>query len=145
MSQVFRVAQPGEDVLRGAISKMIVDSRYAFPKIDTQANPPHAGIIFLNWADTSIIPNNTIKVLASFPHDYNKMPTVFGNYNFDNGNVRFKGVLPFQNGALGMIFLDADDTNINLKYYSFDFLGINITPFVMQIKFYVMAEHGLEN
>lgn len=146
MSQAFRVALPGEDVLRGAISKMIVDSRYPFPKIDTQASPPHAGIIFLNWADTSGIPDGTIKLLCFFPHGYTKMPTVFGSYAFDNGTNRLNGTLPFQNGALGVIFLDADDVNINLKYYSFDqsIPATAILPFLMQIKFYVMAEHGFE-
>lgn len=146
MSQVFRLARLNEDVLRGKVDKMILDSRYPVPKIDTQATPPHAGIIFLNWADTTAIPNDTVKLLTYFPHGYNKMPTVIGNYIFDNGSVRLKGVLPFQNGALGEIIIDSDEKNINLKYYSFD-QGIPataITPFLMQVKFYVTAEHGYE-
>lgn len=147
MTQVFRVARENEDVLRGRIEKMVLDSRYAVPKIDTKADPPHAGIIFLNWADTTGVNFDTIKLLTSFPHGYNKMPTVFGSYTFDNGSSRQKGTLPFQFGALGMIILDADDVNINLKYYSFDpsIPATAIIPFLMQIKFYVMAEHGLEN
>lgn len=147
MSQVFRVAREGEDALRGKVDKMVLDSRYPVPKIDTQADPPHAGIIFLNWNDTTGVDNDITKLLFSFPHKYNKMPTVFGTYAFDNGSTRLKGTLPFQFGALGMIFMDSDDVNINLKYYSFDFSipATAILPFLMQIKFYVMAEHGLEN
>lgn len=146
MSDVFRVAKPNEDVLRAAIGKMIVDSRYAFPKIDTQANPPHAGIIFLNWQSTAGINDGTTKILASFPHNFNKMPTVIANYAFDNGTNRFKGMLPLQNGALGELFMDADDVNVNLKYYSFDqsIPATAIVPFTAQIRFYVMADHGYE-
>lgn len=148
MNQVFRLAQPGFDVLRGKIGRMILDNNYAVPKIDTQANPPHAGIIFLNWADKpSGLADGTIQILDSFPHYYNKMPTVMGNYKFDNGGTILGGMLPFQLGALGIIVLDADDVNINLKYYSIDtaFPSIDIPAFLMQIRFYVMADHGYEN
>lgn len=144
MTRVIRAALPGEDVLRGKVEKMALDSRFANPKVDTRAAPPHAGILFVNWQDTSIVNNDDTKLLYSFPHGYPKAPTVFASYAFDNGSTQLNGTLPFQNGALGIMLMDSDDTNIYLKYYSIDFLGNNITPFTMQVRFYVMAEHGID-
>lgn len=139
---VFRLALPGFDVHRGKPEQMVLDAVHDSPKIDTQATPPHAGIIFLNWQDTSVIAYDTVKLITSFPHKYNQTPTVIGSYKFDNGFTILRGTMSFQVGALGMLVLDADETNINLKYYSFDFLGTNMPTFTMQIRFYVMAEAG---
>lgn len=140
--EVFRLALPNKDVHRGRPEDMAVDSRYHNPKIDTQAVPAHAGLIFLDWRDTAIIAYDTVRILYSFPHNYGRIPTVIASYKFDNGTVILKGTLPFQLGALGMIVMDADEVNINLKYYSFDFLGTNLPQFTMQIRYYVMAEQG---
>lgn len=142
MSDVYRMALPGFDVHRGKVEQMVADNRYPSPKIDTQATPPHAGIIFVNWTDTSIIANNTTKLIYSFPHRYNQVPTVIASYKWDNGTIIQRGILPFQLGAIGMIIIDADLKNINLKYYSFDFLSINVPVFTMQVRFYVFAEAG---
>lgn len=142
MTNVFRMALPGFDAIRGKVEQMITDSRYASPKIDTQAVPPHAGVIFLNWTDTNIINYGVTRLIYSFPHNYGRIPTVFASYKFDNGTTVLRGTLPFQYGALGMITIDADEKNINVKYWSFDFLGNNIPAYTMQIRFYVMAEAG---
>lgn len=145
MSNVFRVALPNNDI-RAHLDSMAVDSRYASPKIDTLASPAHVGLISLNWNSSTIaLPDTTIKLLYYFPHNYNYTPTVFASYKFDNGANILKGTLPFQNGSLGIILMDADTKNINLKYYSTDAgaPASNIPPFIMQIRFYVMAEQGI--
>lgn len=142
MSEVFRVALPGFDVHRGKLEQMALDNRMPSPKIDTAASPPHAGIIFVDWQDTSIIAFDTTKLIYSFRHNYGQIPTVFASYRWDNGSTILRGTLPFQLAALGMITIDADETNINLKYYSFDFLGTNLPVFTMQVRFYVIAELG---
>lgn len=144
MSEVVRVTLPNKDLKLGKVIDMALDSRYPSPKIDTLATPPHAGIIFLNWVDTTTIPDGTTKLLYSFPHGYNKAPTVFGSCKFDNGTTILKGTLPFQLGALGIILIDSDDKNINLKYYSIDIFSLVIPAFTMQVRFYVMAEHGID-
>ncbi len=141
---IFRVALPDKDARRGKITDMVVDNRYPSPKIDTAARPPHAGLIFLNWNDTTAIPSGTTKVIYPFPHRYNTCPTAFASYSFDNGTQRIKGTLPLQIGALGMLTIDTDDTNVNLKYFSFDTGSTPIPAFTAQIRFYVMAEPGLD-
>lgn len=140
----FRIALPGNDVHTARIQDLAIDRRYPNPKIYTKANPPHTGIIFLNWASSIGVNFQTTKILHSFKHNYNYIPTVFASYKFDNGSQILRGTLPFQYGALGVITMDADDTNINLKYYSIDgaIPATTIPPFTMQIRFYVMAESG---
>lgn len=140
----FRIALPGNDVHTARIQDLAIDRRYPNPKIYTKANPPHTGIIFLNWASSIGINFQTTKILHPFKHNYNYIPTVFASYKFDNGSQVLRGTLPFQYGALGIITMDADDTNINLKYYSTDAAipATTIPPFTMQIRFYVMAESG---
>ena len=138
----FSIALPGKDVYRGKVTDMVIDSRYPNPKIDTLGKPPHAGVIFLNWASSIAVPETTIRLIYSFPHNYNFIPTVMASYDFDNGSARLKGTLPFQYGGLGIITIDADEKNINLKYYSTDFAATVVPPFTMQVRFYVMAEQG---
>lgn len=144
MSQVFRIALPDKNAERGKPDEMAVDSRYSNPKIDTQANPPHAGTIRLTWNDTTPIGNGTTKLLYSFAHQYGYVPTVIASYRFDNGINVLKGTLPFQLGAFGVLTIDADEKNVNLKYYSVDTSGDPTPTFAMQIHYYVMAERGYE-
>src|SRR6266513_509582 len=141
---VFKVALPGKDAHRGSITDMVIDNRYPSPKIDTAANPVHAGLIFLSWNDTTAIASGTTKVVYSFPHHYSKCPSAFASYSFDNGTQRIKATLPLQIGALGILTIDTDDTNVNLKYFSFDIGSTPIPAFTAQIRFYVMAESGLD-
>jgi hypothetical protein len=144
MTTTFRLALPGTDTDNAHIDQLAVDARYPNPKIDTLASPPHAGIIFINWTDTTPIASGTTKIIYSFPHNYSTIPTDFASYKFDNGSNILRGVLPFSNGVLGVIFLDADEKNINLKYLSTD-VGTTVIPaFTMQVRFYVMSEHGYE-
>lgn len=140
----FRLALPGTDVHRGRPQDMVLDSRLDSPKIDTTASPPHAALIFLNWNRTAGIPDDTTLLLYSFPHNYNQIPIVIAAYKFDNGSNVLKGVLPFQLGGQGIITMDADEENINLKYYSIDgnVSPTDILPFIMQLRYYVMAEAG---
>lgn len=141
---IFRVGLPDKDVHRGKANEMAVDNRYPNPKIDTAASPPHAGIIFLNWNDITPIALGITKVIYSFPHRYNKCPTMIASYSFDNGTQRIKGMLPLQIGAIGILTVDTDETNANLKYFSTDISSTSIPAFTAQISFYLMAEHGLD-
>lgn len=142
---VFRVSLPNTDVKRRIPQNMAIDSLLPNPKIDTRASPPHAGIIFLDWNTAQVVPYQTTKLLYSFPHPYGYIPTVIASYKYDAGSTKTEGVLPFTLGATGIIIMDADNANINLKYRSNDVPGTtNIGPFLMQIRFYVMAERGNE-
>lgn len=138
----FRLAQPGFSIYSSKPEQMVLDNLLDSPKVDTAPDPPHAGVIHLNWQDTTPVPNDTTKDLWSFPHHFKQTPIVVASYQFDNGFVTPKGTLPFQNGALGMILMDADDQNVHLKYYSFDLFSSLVGPFTMQIRFNVMAEPG---
>lgn len=141
----FKIALPGFDVRTSRVTEEVLDGLYANPKINTKASPPHLGIIRVNWATTGIIiPTDTTRILYSFPHNYGYVPTVFASYAFDNGTIRSNGTLPFQMGGIGIVTIDADLVNINLKYYSFDLASTAITPFLMNVKPYVMAEQGYE-
>lgn len=141
-----RVSLPDKDLSRGKPDEMAIDNRYANPKIDTQAAPPHAGNIFLNWTSTTGISQGTTKLIYRFEHGYNYVPTAFASCKFDNGANVIRGTLPFLNGSLGVITLDCDQTYVNLKYFSIDSSTTPsaILPFLMQIRFYVFAERGYE-
>lgn len=142
----LKVALPGKDISSSDLQDFVLNSLAASPKINTKALPVHAGIIRVNWQSSNIaVALNTTRVLYSFPHGYNYVPTVFGVHHFDNGSFQTDGVLPFQYGGLGMLLIDADATNINLKYFSTDFSNtFPVTPFFMQVRFYVFAERGYE-
>lgn len=141
----FKIALPGSDIHTSKLKDEVVNSLYPNPKIDATAQPPHAGIIFLNMANTNlIVAYDATYIFYKFPHNYGYVPTCIGNYIFNNGGVDRNGVLPFQYGGLGMVILDADATNINLKFLSFDLGSTPVTPFTMQVRFYVMSEPGYE-
>lgn len=125
------------------ISNIIIDTAYPNPKIYTKANPPHAGIISVNWQSAISISQGTTRILDYFPHNLGYIPTVFGTFKFDTGLVIREGTLPFQYGGIGMIFIDADLDNINLKYHSTDIGAVVIPSFIMQVRYYVMVEAGL--
>lgn len=144
MSEVFKLAVKGVRVQGARAKDLIIDSDHPNPKISVLANPPHAGNIFLDWQSTTGVDFETIITLYPFPHGFQYVPTVFASYQFDNGSVKEGGTLPFQLGALGMIVIDADATNINLKYFSFDqsIPATAISPFTMNIRYYVLVEPG---
>lgn len=144
---IFKIALPGSNVRDSKLNEEAIDSLYPSPKVSTLAQPPHAGIIFLNWSSTTIaLGQNTTKLLYSFPHGYNYIPTAIGNYRFDNGSTIQTGTLPFQYGGLGLINLETTRTAVNLQYVSFD-LALSpftpIPPFLMRVRFYIMAERGI--
>lgn len=142
----LRVSLPGIDVKQAKLAELVISEQYPNPKIDTLANPPHVGTIFLDWVTLGITQDDGItRVLHSFPHNYNYIPTVFASCKFTNATITRNGTLPFSLGNLGMITIDADIKNINFKYYSFAPGGpaSSVPAFKMQIKFYVMSEHGL--
>lgn len=143
---VFKVALPNQDVKHARVQDLALDSLHPNPKISTVVSPLHTGIIFLNWVDTSARAYGSTLNIYYFSHGYDYVPTVFASYKFDNGSTIRKGMLPFSYGALGMIIIDADIKNINLKYYSLDLSGASAIPaFVMQIRFYVMSERGVDH
>lgn len=137
----FKISLPGFDVHNSRISEEVVDSLYPNPKIDATANPKHAGIVYVNWTSTASITANSTRVIYTFPHGYNYVPSVFGTYHFDNGTNRVNGVMPLQIGAIGMLVLDADATNINLKYFAIN--TSVVLAFTAQVRFYVFVERGL--
>jgi len=144
MSEVFKLAVPGVRVQGARAKDLIVDSDHPNPKISVLASPPHAGNIALSWENTNSYAEGTVVTLYSFPHGFQYVPTVLGNYNFNNGSVNINGMLPLQIGALGVIYLECDPINVNLCYVSTD---INVTPqptipFNMMIKYYVFVEPG---
>lgn len=145
MSNRFIMVKQG-DARNARLQDIIVSDEYTNPKIYTVPTvPAHAGNIFLNWASTTKSASlDTTLILDSFPHGFKYIPSVFGTFKFDNGTTQREGTLPFQFGSLAIITLDADATNINLKYYSLD-AGIpatTIPQFNMQIRYYVMVEPG---
>lgn len=140
----FAIAQPGSDAADPSVLHKVVDSLYPSPKINTKANPPHAGLIDLNWASSISVPNQTTKLLYQIPHGYNYIPGAFAGFSFDNGTTRISGTLPFSLGGIGLIILDADPTYVNLKYYSTDLASTTlIPPFTMLIRFYITADRGM--
>ncbi len=142
---IFKIVLPGSDVKSANIEDTVVDSRYANPKIDVVKRPAHYGIINLNWNSSSrVFAENDLLILHRFPHGYNHIPTVIGNYVFGTGPSASRGILPFSYATFGLILLDADDVYINLKYLSIDLLSSPVPAFTMQIRFYVMAERGHE-
>lgn len=139
---IFKIVLPNNDVKSAALQDTVVDSIYPNPKIDTAATPPHTGIININWASNGVvIPSATSKVLYSFPHGYNYAPLVIGAYRFDNGTRILQGVMPFFFGNIGLVLLDSDAKNVNVKYFSTDDTAV-IPNFIIQIRFYVTAERG---
>lgn len=138
---VVRVALPGVDVKQARVWETAIDNLYPNPKIDTAPTPPHAGIIDVNWTRTAAVPDDTTILIHSFPHGYGYTPTVFASHETEGIST---GTLPFQLAALAVITIDADEENINLKYYSIDNSGSAITPFVMHVRYYIMAERGYE-
>lgn len=146
MSNIFKLMLPGFGFKDKTPAHSAVDSLLPSPKVDTAAQPPHVGIINLSWSDTTTVPYDTVKTLYSFPHGYNKIPTVLGSFKLQviSSTNSPEGVLPLQLGALGMLGIDADEKNINLKYYSFDFGAQPMPVFTCKVHYYVMAEHGYE-
>lgn len=144
MSQVIKVALPGFNTNTG-VGNLVTDSVHPNPKIYTFASPPHAGTIFLAWSTVGLTQaNGTTKLIYSFAHHLDYVPTVFASHDFTNGVIERRGTLPFQYGALGMITIDADATNINVKYFSLDLADTTPIPvFNMTIRYYVMVEPGL--
>lgn len=144
---IFKIVLPGSKVDNSRVAEDIVNSAYPNPKVDTTASPPHAGIIFLNWASTGItMASGTSRLLYSFPHNYNYAPGVFGVCAFDAGSGVKHGPTPFFIGAIGVIVLESDRNNVNLKYFSSDIGGplTAISPFTMRVRYYVFAERGYQ-
>lgn len=138
---VFKLALPGFNAKDARLDQEVLDSAYPSPKINTVPTPPHAGLIYLNWQSTIVVPLNSVKLLYSFPHGYNYIPTAFATYAYDDGTTRVNGVLLYSNNY-GTLVLDTDSTNVNLKWISGD--GTNpVPPFIMHIRYYVFAERGI--
>lgn len=141
---IFKIALPGFNFRDSKPNEEAVDSLYPSPKVSTIARPPHVGIIFLNWQTSGIVMNfNTNRILYSFAHGYNYIPTAFSVCQFDNGSVKVNGTLPFAIGAIGGIVVDTDSINVNFRYKSSDLSNATpIPPFTMRLRFYVFAERG---
>lgn len=142
---VFKIVLPGSNVHQSRLEDKVIDSLYSNPKINVVARPSHASVISLNWNNPTPVAYNITKILYSFSHNYDYVPTVFASYSFDDGSNLRNAILPFQYGGLGMIVMDADIKNVNLKYLSLDLSSAAAIPtFIMKIRFYVMAERGYQ-
>lgn len=143
----FRIALPDNKVQTADIKDEVIDSRYPSPKINTKANPPHVGIVYINWATAGLsFALGETKIIHQFPHGYDYVPSTFGVFSFDDGTNRVSGTLPFQFGSLGYIILEADVKNVYIKYFSVDAISpsIPVPQFTFQVRFYVMAERGFD-
>jgi hypothetical protein len=140
---MFKISKPGVDVQDASSSETILDNLRSSPKIDTTAIPPHAGVIELEWTTSGIIvPYGETRVLYSIPHGYDHLPTAIGLFT---SVTQGAGRLPFEIGAIGVLILDADSVNVNLKYFSSDLVGTTvIPPFSLTIRYYIFAERGHE-
>lgn len=144
MSHKFSLVKEGADVNHPRLTDFIISQDYPNPKIYTQGSPSHAGNIFVNWQSSIFITQGSVRLIDSFAHGFAYVPSAFATFKFDNGSTKREGTLPFQYGAIGMITIDADATNVNIKYLSTDLAGITIIPaFTMQIRYYLMVERGL--
>lgn len=143
MTYVLKLALPGTDAKKASVGQLVTDSIHPNPKIYTLATTPHAGIISLTWNTTTARAYGSTLTIDTFTHNLGYIPTVFASYDWSNGTIERRGTLPFQYGALGMIVIDADTTNINLKYFSLDLPGTTAIPaFTMTVRYYVMVEPG---
>lgn len=144
---LFRIALPNVDAREAGLTELAVSSDTPSPKISVKAQPPHTGIIDVNWQSSNLtFPYLTSKMIYSFPHGYNYVPSVLGVFKFDNGSVKITGVGGLSIGSIGQIVFESDAKNVNLLYLSFDFGGplTPVPPFSLQFRFYVFAERGRE-
>lgn len=146
----LKIALPNtKDVQDDRVEDLAISSQYPSPKIDTKANPPHAGIIFINWVSAGIlVSRDTPRILYSFPHSYNYAPLAFASYEFTDGTVRSRGVLPFTCtvavGAHAEVTIESDKTNVYIKHVPLFTPAAAQQPFNIKIRFYVFAERGRE-
>lgn len=142
---IFKISLPGFDAKQTKLDEEAVDSIYPSPKVNVLAKPIHAGIFRLTWQSTGLaFASGTTRLLSSFPHNYNYIPSVIGVYRYDNGSRVINGIMPLFIGAQGTVVLDADRNNINLKYFSYDISGSSaVLPFLLNVRFYVFAERGI--
>lgn len=151
---VFKIALPGKDINRASLQEEVLDSTYPSPKINSFANPPHAGIVKIhNTMNSSPLPAfGVTNTLYSFPHGYDYVPTVFGNYIIynkpdTNPNDSFAGQLPevFVNASSELLILltiEADLNNISINMLGLKVAPSTIAPYIFYIRYYVMAERG---
>lgn len=139
----FRVALPGFNADRARSNELSVSDELPNPKIKLGEDPSHTAILFLDIASGPVYANGSITTWYSFKHGYDYIPTVMGVYVGSSSSSDIGGLLPFPVGALGEIFIDADETNINLRFASYDVTSaIPLPEILMRIRYFVMAEFG---
>lgn len=142
MSQQFILSKAG-NAAQARLKDIIVSSKYSSPKIYTLGNPPHAGNIFINWSSSLAKAYGTTTLIDSFPHGFQYVPSVFATFNFQNSSNQLDGMMPFSYGAIGVITIDTDATNVNVKYFSTDLANTTVIPtFNMVIRYYLMVDPG---
>ena len=121
-----------------------VNRLYPNPKIAINQTPSHIGVLEVNVIGGPSYNDGDIATWYSFPHPYNYAPTVVGIFMDGLADFEDGGTLPYAGfGALGQIFMDADEDNVNLKFESFDIVGG--TPLGerhLRIRYYVFAEEA---
>lgn len=138
------VSLPDNSVEDVGLDKKTLDSLYPNPKIDTRVIPPHAGVININWISTGVlVADGTDKVLYSFPHGYDYIPTVLACFSLQDASGTLSGILPFAT-AFSVVLIDADATFIRIRLYALQTGGLPLEPFNIQVRFYVMAERGYD-
>lgn len=118
-----------------------VNRLYPNPKIKLRQNPPHIGIIRLDIITSPVYGSGGIFTWYSFPHGYDYIPSVIGVFISGTSS----GILPVAFGAVGQIFIDADEKNVNIKFEDFGIGAVPLTEAHYRIRYYVFAEEGRQS
>lgn len=124
-------------------SDYILNRKYPNPKVALGRTPPHIGILKVDVISQPIYSSGNIVTWYSFPHSYDYIPTVIGLFFGSQGDFTNGGVLPYGSwGALGEMFMDADERNVNVKFQSFDLSATALGERHFFIRYYVFAEEA---
>ena len=103
----FRLSQEGDAVRQ----QLILDETRPHLKVQTNQDPPHAGIINLIFTGGVSYSGKTI--LYQFAHGYDHRPSVQGLAVVTVGGNDRSSMLPFDSG-LAKINMEADEDNVYL-------------------------------
>lgn len=124
-------------------SDYILNRKYPNPKVALGQTPAHIGILKVDVVSQPVYGFGDIVTWYSFPHPYDYIPAVIGLFFGSQGDFTNGGILPYGTwGALGEVFMDADERNVNVKFQSFDVSAIPLGERHFFIRYYVFAEEG---
>lgn len=113
----IKVSLPGFDVTTAAPEDCAIHSGYQSPKIDIKADPPHYGILDIDF--TSTMATDTDVLLWSQNHGRSYRPMVIGTADLDHkggdaGDGQIDGILTLSPTATLIVWIDATDTKARL-------------------------------